>query len=111
MMLIKGTKGRDRFKIFLRSSRDGKTLLDLSQAVKNVFVFVLSFIIGVVRANKPNLLEKFGGHFELMDDWARHLSKSMEWVKRKGITGKVESSENLLQEEKFLISVKFQELY
>ena len=64
-----------------------------------LFVFVLSFIIGVVKANEPNLLKELGG--QLTDDWARHLLKSMEWVKRKGTTGKVEPSEKFLQEEKF----------
>ena len=33
-----------------------------------LFVFVLSFIIGVVKANEPNLLKEFRGHLELMDD-------------------------------------------
>ena len=40
--------------------------------------FVLPFIIGVIKANKPNLLKEFGGHFELMDDLARHFIKLME---------------------------------
>ena len=79
--------------------------LDLPQAVKMVdmylFVFVLSFIIGAVKANEPNLLKEFGGHLELTDDWTQNLLKSMEWVKRKGTNGKVEPSEKLLQEEKF----------
>ena len=48
-----------------------------------LFVFVLSFIIGVVKAHEPNLLKEFGGHLELTHDWARHLLESMEWVKRK----------------------------
>ena len=34
-----------------------------------LFVFVVSFIIGVVKANKPNLSKEFGGHLELTDDW------------------------------------------
>ena len=66
-----------------------------------IFVFVLSFIIAVVKANEPNLLKEFRLHLELMDNWARHLLISMEWVKRKGATGKVQPSEKLLQEEKF----------
>ena len=55
----------------------------------------------MVKANEPNLLKEFGGHPELTDDWALHLLKSIAWVKRKGTTGKVEPSENFLQEEKF----------
>ena len=46
-------------------------------------------------------MKEFGSHLELADDWAQHLLKSVEWVKRKGTTGKVEPSEKFLQEEKF----------
>ena len=63
-------------------------------------VYSLLFL-GVVKANEPDLLKEHGGHLELTEDWARHLLKSMEWVKRKGTTGKVEPSEKFLQEEKF----------
>ena len=105
MMLINGTKGRDRFKIFLRGRRDGKTLLRSSTSCRKwlmyLFAFVLSFIIDVVKANGPNLLKEFGGHLELTEDWARHLLKSMDWIKKKGTTGKVEPSEKFVQEEKF----------
>ena len=52
-----------------------------------LFVFVLSFIIGVIKPNEPNILKQFGDYLELTDDWARHPLKSMEWVKRKGMTG------------------------
>ena len=52
-----------------------------------LFVFVLSFIIGVIKPNEPNILKQFGDYLELKDDWARHPLKSMEWVKRKGMTG------------------------
>ena len=47
------------------------------------------------------MLKEHGGDLELTEDWARHLLKSMEWVKRKGTTGKVEPSEKFLDEEKF----------
>ena len=63
-------------------------------------VYSLLFL-GVVKANEPDLLKEHGGHLELTEDWARQLLKSMEWVKRKGTTGKVEPSEKFLQEEKF----------
>ena len=33
--------------------------------------------------------------------WARGILKSMDWVKRKGTTGKVEPSKQLLAEEQF----------
>ena len=44
-------------------------------------VFIIYY--SVVKANEPNLLKEFGGNLELADDWARHLLKSIEWVKRK----------------------------
>ena len=62
---------------------------------------VVLLFLGVVKANEPDLLKEHHGHLELTEDWARHLLKSMEWVKRKGTTGKVEPSEKFLQEEKF----------
>ena len=61
----------------------------------------LFYIIGVVKTNEPTLLKEFGGHLELTDDWARYLLKSMEQVKRKGTTRKVEPLKKFLQEEKF----------
>ena len=61
----------------------------------------LLVIAGVVKANEPNLLKEYGGHVKHTDDWVRHILKSVDWVKRKGATGKVETSEKLLQEEKF----------
>ena len=56
---------------------------------------------GVVKANDPSLLKEYGGHLQLTEDWARSLLISMDWVKRKGTTGKVEPSEKFLEEEKF----------
>ena len=69
-----------------------------------LFIFVLSFIIGVVKANEPNLLKEFGGHLELTDDWARHLLKSMEWVKRKEATGKSRTVRKNFKRRKILFS-------
>ena len=68
-------------------------------------VYSLLFL-GVVKTNEPDLLKEHGGHLELIEDWTRHLLKSMEWVKRKVITGKVEPSEKFLQEKNSLINVK-----
>ena len=68
-----------------------------SGAYTSSFLF-LFYIIGVAKANKPTLLKEFGVHPKLMDAWSRHLLRSMEWVKRKGITRKVEPSEKFLQE-------------
>ena len=49
----------------------------------SLFVLVFSFITGFGNANEHNLLKEFSGHLELTDDWARHLLKSMELVKKK----------------------------
>ena len=56
---------------------------------------------GVLNANNPNSLSKFGGHIKLTDDWARGVLNSMDWVKRKVTTGKVEPSKQFLEEKKF----------
>ena len=45
-------------------------------------------------------MKKYGGHIDLTDDWARHVLESMKWTKRKGTTGKVESSQQFLDKEK-----------
>ena len=55
---------------------------------------------GVIKANSPSSLKKYGGHIELTDVWARHVLESMKWTKRKGTTGKVEPSQQFLDEEK-----------
>ena len=62
---------------------------------------ILNIAKGVVKANNPNTLNEFGGPIELTDRWARNVLDSMEWVKRKGTTGKVEPSKQFLDEEKF----------
>ena len=56
---------------------------------------------GVVKGNEPNLLKEYGGTLELTEIWARTVLNSMDWVKRKGTTGKVEPSWKLLEEEKY----------
>ena len=56
---------------------------------------------GVLKANDPNTLSEFGGTITFMEDWARGILRSMDWVKRKAITGKVEPSTQFLAEEKF----------
>jgi len=37
---------------------------------------------GVIMANSPSLLKKYGGCIELTDGWARHVLESMKWTKR-----------------------------
>ena len=62
---------------------------------------VISIGNGVLKANDLNNPPEFGGGITLTDNWARGVLKSMDWVKRKGITGKVEPSAQFLAEEKF----------
>ena len=47
---------------------------------------------GVVRSNSLTLLKENGGSLELNEDWARGFIKSMNWIKRKGTTRKIEAS-------------------
>ena len=51
---------------------------------------VISFATGVMKANNPDSLSEFGGNVALPDMWTRSVLKSMNSVKRKGTTGKVE---------------------
>ena len=62
---------------------------------------VISIGNGVLKANGRKSLPIFGGGVTLIDDWARGVLESMDWVKRKGTTGKVEPSAQFLAEEKF----------
>ena len=55
---------------------------------------------GVIKANLPSSLKKYGGHIELTDCWARHVLESIKWTKRKGTIGKAEPSQQFLDEEK-----------
>ena len=56
---------------------------------------------GVVRANNPDILTEFGGTVELINRWARSILSDLNWSKRKGTTGKIETSLQFLAEEKF----------
>ena len=60
---------------------------------------VINIGSGVIKANEINLLKEYGGPLELTED--RNVLKSMEWVKRKGTTGKTDPSDGFLAEEKF----------
>ena len=63
---------------------------------------VISIGNGLLKVNDLNSPSEFGGGITLTDNWARGVLKSMDWVKRKGITGKVEPSAHFLAEEKFI---------
>ena len=62
---------------------------------------VTAIATGVIKASDPNILREFGGSLELTEGWARSVLKSMDWVKRKETTGKVEPCSKFLEEEKF----------
>ena len=59
-----------------------------------------------VKSNNPVLLKENEGSLQLTEDWARGVLKSMNWVKRKGTTGKIEPSQQFLLEEKFTFQKK-----
>ena len=56
----------------------------------------------MLKAHYPNSLSEFGGGITLADNWDTWLGifKSMDWVKLKGTTGKVEPSAQFLSEKK-----------
>ena len=56
---------------------------------------VIAIGTGVIKANNASLLLEFGGSITLTENWARGVLKNMNWVKRKGTTGKVEPSKQL----------------
>ena len=84
---------------------------DLLQKIKEVAVSVrLSRAVisrktvnsignGVFKANHPNNLSELGEHITLTDNWDSGTLKSMDWVKRKGTTEKIEPFPQLLAEE------------
>ena len=49
-------------------------------------------------------LPEFCGH-TLKDNWTRGILQSMEWVKRKWTTGKIEPSPQLLAEEMHTMTI------
>ena len=98
---------------FRKAGRPNIVRDELVQKIKEVIVgvrlsgavisrrMVISIGNGVLKANDPNTLSEFGGTITLTEDWARGILRSMEWVKRKATTGKVEPSTRFLAEEKF----------
>ena len=62
---------------------------------------ILNIVNSVIKVDNSSSLKKFDGTLELTNRWARDLLDSMEWNKRKGTTGKIESSAHFLSEEKF----------
>ena len=54
----------------------------------------------LVKSNISIFLKENGRSLQTTKDWARGVLKSMNWVKRKRTTGKIESSQQFLVEEK-----------
>ena len=61
---------------------------------------VVAIGTGVAKANQSSILREFGGALELTEGWAQNVLKDMDWVKRRGKTGKVESCPKFLEEKK-----------
>ena len=54
-----------------------------------IITMVISIANGVLKANDPSVLPKFGGAITLTEDWGRGILKSIDWVKPKETTEKV----------------------
>ena len=99
--------------IFRKAGRPNIVRDELVQKIKEVIVgvrlsgtvitrrMVTSIGNGVLKTNDLNTLSEFGGTITLTEDWARGILQSMDWVKRKATTGKVEPSAQFLAEGKF----------
>ena len=83
----------------LAKVRDGITGTRLTGGVISRKM-VIAIGNGVIKANSPSSLKKYGGHIELTDGWARHVLESMKWAKRKGTTGRVVPSQQFVDEGK-----------
>ena len=55
---------------------------------------------GVVEPNNPILWKENGGSLQLTEDWTRAISRSMNRMKRKDTTEKIEPFQQFLLEEK-----------
>ena len=60
----------------------------------------------VVKSNNPKLGKENEGSLQLTEDWAGGVLKSINWVKRKGTTEKIEPSQQFLLEEKLTFQKK-----
>lgn len=79
--------------------------MNLSEAGAAISREVILTGTAVPKANNPNSLSEFGGNVILADMCGRSVLKSMDWVKRKGTTGKVKPSKQLLAEEKYTFHI------
>ena len=109
-------QGRKNY--FNRKGRPNLLSDDLMAKVKTIMIgtcaagtaisrrIVMANENGVVKSNNPILLKENGGSLQLTEDWARGVLKSMNWMKRKGTTGKIEPSQQFLLEEKLTFQKK-----
>ena len=118
---------KGKFKI--KKDKEGKTIFkrkgrlnllsdDLVAKVKTIMIGTSTagtaisrlIVIGignvVVKSNNPILLKENGGPLQLTEDWATRVLKSMNLVKRKGTTGKLEPTQQFLLEEKLTCQKK-----
>ena len=119
----------NNWKLKMKKEKDGKTIFkkkgrpnlvsdDFMKKIKTIMIgtqaagttishsIVMAIGNGVVRSNSPTLLKENGGSLELTEHWARGVFKSMNWIKRKGTTGKIEPSKQFLLEEKLTFQKK-----
>ena len=103
-------KDKEGKAIFKRKGRPNQLSDDLMEKVKTIMIgtrtagtAVSSRIVmvignGVVKSNNPILLEENGGSLQLTEDWARGDLKSLNPVKWRGTTGKIEPSQQFFLE-------------
>ena len=72
---------------------------------------VVAIGTGVAKANESSILREFGGGLGLTEGWAQNILKDMDWVKRRGKTGKVESCPKFLEEKNLRFNMQFQSLF
>ena len=104
--------------IFKRKTRPNLLSDDLMANVKTIMIgtraagtaisrrIVMVIANRAVKSNNPVLWKENEGSLQLTEDWARGVLKSMNWVKRKGITGKIKPPQQFLLEEELTFQKK-----
>ena len=111
-------KEKDGKTIFKKKGRPNLVSNDFMKKIKIIMIgtrtagtaishsIVMAIGNGVVRSNSSTLLKETGGSLELTRDWAQGVIKLMNWTKRKGTTGKIAPSIQVLLEEKLTFQKK-----
>ena len=109
-------KDKEVKNIFKRKSQPNLLSDDLMAKVKTIIIetrgtaisrrMVMAIGNGAVKSNNPILLKENGRSLQLTEEWARGVLKSMNWVKRKGTTRKIKSSQQFLLEDKLFFQKK-----